>query len=42
MDNTANVKREMGFVPTMLIGMAVGLVGCILFGVALVVWRLMV
>jgi hypothetical protein len=42
MDNTTNVKRELGFVPSMLVGMLAGLVGCILFGVAMVVIRLMV
>ena len=41
MDNVANVKRELGFVPSMLVGAALGLVVCILFGVALVVWSLM-
>ena len=39
MDNANSVvKREWGFVPSLMVGMLVGLVGCILFGVALMVW----
>jgi hypothetical protein len=43
MDNTnAVAKRDWGIVPSMLVGAALGLVVCILFGVALMVLRLMV
>jgi hypothetical protein len=41
MDNTnAVVKRDWGVVPSMLMGAALGLVVCILFAVAIVVFRL--
>jgi hypothetical protein len=41
MDNSnAVVKRDWGVVPSMLVGAALGLVVCILFGVALMVWMM--
>jgi hypothetical protein len=37
MDNT-NDKTTMGFLPSMLIGFGIGLAGCILLALAVMLW----